>query len=161
MLTAVYAARNLCGAEYDLWDVNVDGEYHEVTRSARKGDQLVPQAAQLEPLALLRAAFARYDPYALGCALSVALGAGLLYLVTPLLVQGGGGSKLLLLRNYLLGFDATWAGAALGILQAILGGFLVGFVMAHAINYVIGWHERRLLRRLEISALLEQPLDSP
>lgn len=112
-------------------------------------------------MALLRAAFARYDPYALGCALSVALGLGLLYLVTPLLVQGGGESKLLLLRNYLLGFDATWAGAALGVVQAILGGFLVGFVMAHAINYVIGWHERRLLRRLEIAAaFLEQPLDS-
>ena len=43
MLTAIYAARNLCGADYDLWDVNVDGEYHEETRSARSGDQLVPQ----------------------------------------------------------------------------------------------------------------------
>jgi protoporphyrinogen oxidase len=161
MLTAVYAARNLCGAEYDLWDVNVEGEYHEETRSARRGDQLVPQATQLEPLALLRAAFARYDPYALGCALSVALGVGLLYLVTPLLVQGGGGSKLLLLRNYLFGFDATWTGAALGVFETILGGFLLGFVMAHAINYVIGWHERRLLRRLEIAAAIsEQPLDS-
>jgi protoporphyrinogen oxidase len=29
MLTAVLAARNICGARYDLWKVNVDEEYHE------------------------------------------------------------------------------------------------------------------------------------
>jgi hypothetical protein len=33
--------------------------------------------------------------------------------------------------------------------------------MAQAINYVTGWHERRLLRRLEIAAAFsEEPLDS-
>jgi protoporphyrinogen oxidase len=161
MLTGIYAARNLCGADYDLWDVNVDGEYHEETRLARSADPLVPRATQLDPLALLQSAFARYDPYALGCALSVVLGLGLLYLVAPLLVQGGRGSELLLLRNYLFGFDATWEGAALGILETIVGGFLLGFVMAHAINYVVGWHERRLLHKLEIAAAFsEQPLDS-
>ena len=29
MLTGIYAARNICGADFDLWDVNVEGEYHE------------------------------------------------------------------------------------------------------------------------------------
>lgn len=29
MLTAVLAARNVCGASYDLWAVNADEEYHE------------------------------------------------------------------------------------------------------------------------------------
>jgi protoporphyrinogen oxidase len=29
MLTAVLAARNILGARYDLWQVNVDGDYHE------------------------------------------------------------------------------------------------------------------------------------
>ena len=29
MLTAVYAARNILGGNYDLWSVNVDAEYHE------------------------------------------------------------------------------------------------------------------------------------
>ena len=29
MLTAFYAARNLYGANYDLWDVNVERSYHE------------------------------------------------------------------------------------------------------------------------------------
>lgn len=29
MLTAILAARNILGASYNLWQVNVDGEYHE------------------------------------------------------------------------------------------------------------------------------------
>ena len=29
MLTAVLAARNILGAQHDLWDVNADQEYHE------------------------------------------------------------------------------------------------------------------------------------
>ena len=33
MVTAVYAARNITGADYDVWDVNVEEEYHEESRS--------------------------------------------------------------------------------------------------------------------------------
>jgi hypothetical protein len=29
MLTAILAVRNLLGGRYDLWNVNVDAEYHE------------------------------------------------------------------------------------------------------------------------------------
>jgi hypothetical protein len=29
MITAVYAARNICGAHYDIWAVNIEPEYHE------------------------------------------------------------------------------------------------------------------------------------
>jgi protoporphyrinogen oxidase len=29
MLTAIFAARNILGANYDVWNVNVDAEYHE------------------------------------------------------------------------------------------------------------------------------------
>ena len=51
----IYAARNICGESYDIWDVNVDDEYHEevrkpeVTRKSQ-GDRLVPQAVQGDPL---------------------------------------------------------------------------------------------------------------
>jgi protoporphyrinogen oxidase len=33
MLTAILAARNILGGHYDLWRVNVDGDYHEEGRS--------------------------------------------------------------------------------------------------------------------------------
>ena len=159
MLTAIYAARNLCGADHDLWNVNVDGEYHEEVKPGRRGDRLVPQTMQLDPLALLQSAFARYDPYALGCALSVVLALAMLFLVAPLL-YGQTPSELMLLRNYLFGFDTTWKGIAIGIIETSVGGFLLGFGMAHAINYVTGWHERRLLHKLELAAAFyEQPLE--
>ncbi len=29
MLTAVLAVRNIMGANYDLWKINVDADYHE------------------------------------------------------------------------------------------------------------------------------------
>ena len=29
MITALYAARNICGADYDLWAVNTEPDYHE------------------------------------------------------------------------------------------------------------------------------------
>lgn len=34
MLTGVFAARNIAGARYDVWGVNVEQEYHEETRGA-------------------------------------------------------------------------------------------------------------------------------
>lgn len=35
MITAMYAVRNIYGADYDLWAVNVDAEYHEEIRETR------------------------------------------------------------------------------------------------------------------------------
>jgi len=48
MVTAVYAARNITGADYDVWDVNVEDEYHEESRT---GNQAVSGRAIPQPLA--------------------------------------------------------------------------------------------------------------
>ena len=39
MLTGIFAARNVAGAAYDLWQVNADAEYHEEAPAA---DRLAP-----------------------------------------------------------------------------------------------------------------------
>jgi protoporphyrinogen oxidase len=52
MLTAILAARNIMGAHYNLWDINVDSEYHEAggeitedeLRALDASQPLVPQA---------------------------------------------------------------------------------------------------------------------
>jgi protoporphyrinogen oxidase len=52
MLTGILAARNIAGARYDLWDINVDTEYHEeggeITEEELRGlaasQPLVPRA---------------------------------------------------------------------------------------------------------------------
>jgi Protoporphyrinogen oxidase len=38
MMTALYAARNICGANYDLWAVNTEPEYQEEKREPGRGD---------------------------------------------------------------------------------------------------------------------------
>ena len=38
MLTAMLAAKNILGASYDIWNVNVDQEYHEEMGSNRDDD---------------------------------------------------------------------------------------------------------------------------
>jgi protoporphyrinogen oxidase len=149
MLTGIYAARNLCGEKLDIWDINTEDEYHEEGTRLRSGERLVPQTVQAaDPRTVLQVAFARYDPLALGVALSAVFGLGLFCLMAPLIAASDNGTKLSLLRIYLLGFDNTWKGAAVGIFQMSIYGFVLGFVMAHLINYLIGWHEQRLFRKL-------------
>jgi len=36
MITALYAARNICGADYDLWAVNTEPDYHEEKKDGDK-----------------------------------------------------------------------------------------------------------------------------
>ena len=33
MLTAIYAARNIFGSDFDVWDVNLETDYHEAQES--------------------------------------------------------------------------------------------------------------------------------
>ncbi len=47
MLTGIYAARNLAGASYDVWSVNVEAEYHE--EGTASGDRLVPTRLEVKP----------------------------------------------------------------------------------------------------------------
>jgi len=159
MLTAIYAAQNLAGAQHDVWNVNVDEEYHEEVRepsSAPSGDRLVPSRVSSRlPLDQLSTLFARYDPVALGGAVGSIAAVTLLLATVVLLLRGGDpvGPTLSLLANFLLGYQVSWGGALLGFFEAGIGGFAFGFGLAKVINAVVGWHERALWRKIEISRL--------
>ncbi len=158
MLTAVYAARNMVGSEYDIWSVNVEKEYHEETRAPAPEDRAVPmrvtvpeevEAARADEL--IKAAFARLDPLALGVAVGSVCGVGL-FLATALLVVKGGpvvGPNLSLLGNYLLGFKATWGGAFLGLLESGVGGFGLGYGIAGLRNWGMAAYARMVKDRAE------------
>ena len=156
MVTAIYAARNITGAEYDIWGVNVDDEYHEQA-SAREsgtvsGDRMIPRRLEESRAArVLREAFARYDAVALGFALAIPAAIGLFIVTAILLIKGGPavGANLSLLSNYFIGFTVSWTGAFIGMVETGLLGFGFGWVMARLINAVVGWQERSLIRRLE------------
>jgi hypothetical protein len=150
MLTGVYAARNVVGASHDIWDVNVEPEYHEEVRSG--GNRFVPRSiAELPTREWIQQAFGRYDPVALGVALGTVLGLGLFLATAVLLLVGGEpvGPNLALLRSYFPGFEVTWRGASIGLLEAAAGGFGFGYALAWLINVVVAREERALLARIE------------
>jgi len=162
MVTAVYAARNIAagGAEYDVWDVNVEDEYHEEVQQEEStgagGDRMVPQrAADASIEELIVDLFARYDAVALGGAVGLISGLGLLAATVLLLLQGGSdpGANLSLLSHYLVGFKASWAGAFVGMFEAGAIGFGFGYVLAKLINLVIAAEEQRIIRRVEEQAV--------
>jgi protoporphyrinogen oxidase len=162
MVTAIYAARNIGGADYDVWEVNVEEEYHEED-SARgtagvPGDRLVPQRLEKSRAAhVLRDAFARYDAIALGFALAIPAACGLFAATAILLIKGGPavGPNLALLSNYIVGYQVSWAGAFTGSVEVGVLGFVFGWAMAKLINAVVGWQERALIRRLERHQVFE------
>lgn len=157
MLTAVYAARNIAGAGYDIWDVNVEDNYHEGQRSSDRrvrtgGDRLVPGRVAGRSLKDdLEMVFAKYDPVALGGAVGTIAGA-LVFLATAALLLKGGhpvGPNLALLGNYLLGYQVSWAGACLGLAEAGLGGFGFGYLLAVMINGVVSRERQHLMSRVQ------------
>ena len=50
MITALYAARNICGADYDLWAVNTEPDYHEEKKDEKQdGSNPRREPAYAEP----------------------------------------------------------------------------------------------------------------
>ena len=153
MVTAMYAARKVVGESRDCWAVNVDDDYLEssVALRPRDGERMVPRRIAMQPHEdPISSIFARYDPVALGTAISVILCIALLLVTTVPLLRGDAvrSPNTLLLANFLPGFHVTRAGAVLAALEGTVGGFGYGFLLAQLINGVVGWHERQLLRRI-------------
>jgi hypothetical protein len=155
MMTAFFAAENVLGAQHDVWNVNVDGEYHEVDEKksvSTSGDRMVPESATRSPAGIFASAFAKYDPVALGAALGSISGIAVFLATAALLLRGGEnvGRTLSLLANYLIGFEVTWVGAVIGLLWATGGGFAIGACMAFAINLTVSRHLAKLYRSLGV-----------
>jgi len=148
MVTGVYAARNIAGDRYDIWDVNVEDDYHEEHRASTSGDRMVPQAVEVPPLEQrIREVYARFDEVAMGIAIGSVGGLTLLAATALLLLKGGEvvGPNLSLLGNYFLGFEVTWTGALVGFLEAAVGGFGLGWLIARMTNLILQNEERRTL----------------
>jgi hypothetical protein len=126
----------------------VEPEYHEEVRGG--GDRVVPRSlADMPTEEWIQQAFGRYDPVALGVALGVVLGLGL-FVATAVLLLGAEpfGPNLALLASYFPGFEVSWPGAWLGLLEAGAGGFVFGSALASLINAVVAREERALLDRI-------------
>jgi hypothetical protein len=122
-----------------------------LSSAAGGGDRLVPGRAARPTLEeALAEIFAKYDAVALGSAVGSVAGILALLATAMLLIKGGNvvGPNLSLLGNYFLGYEVSWAGALLGLVEAGIGGFGFGWVLASMINAVIGREKRQLLDRV-------------
>ncbi len=164
MMTAILAAKNILGESHDIWAVNVEADYHEESSKEAKDeagkvtDRAVPGRVDHDPrVALVRAAFGRFDAVALGIAIGLVAGLGLFLATAALLLRGGEtvGQNLVLLGNYLLGYQMSWTGAVLGLLEGGSVGFGIGYLLANVMNWTVRWHEVALYRKLEIGAALD------
>jgi protoporphyrinogen oxidase len=163
MLTGIYAARNIVGERYDVWSVNTEETYHEDGQmaAATASNRLVPTrlapavvASHPTPEALLKVAFAPLDPLALGVAVGTVGGVGLFLATVVLLLKDGPvvGPTLSLLGQYLLGYEVTWPGACLGLVEAGVGGFLLGAVGAWLRNVGMAAYTSLLKRHAKAEA---------
>ena len=166
MLTGVYAAGNIVGERHNVWAVNTEKEYHEEEHVTRPnaGDRLVPTRVSVpvgEAIGesedkVIEVAFAKIDPLAFGIAVGVVSGIVIFMASAILLLRGGPvvGPTLSLLGNYLFGFEVTWVGAVMGLLEGGVLGFAVGALAAGLRNWalkayakVVRWREERDDRR--------------
>ena len=110
----------------------------------------------LERMVLSRA-FARLDVVALGAAVGSVAGLGLFLATVVLLVRGGSlvGLHLSRLRFFLPGYEVTWLGSVIGLVEGAIAGFALGALVATLWNlyhrffvgYVMARERRREIRR--------------
>lgn len=141
MLTAILAAKNILGEKNDLWQVNVDSEYHEASVSKPSKDRSAEN--------LLKQTFAAIDKLALATAVGTVNGL-LVFIGTLVIVLRGGaviGPNLALLGQYFVGFTVSPAGACIGFVYAFAWGFLFGWGLAYLRNCLVGYYVYRIKKR--------------
>jgi len=163
MLTGILAARNIAGGDHDLWEASADTSYLEDMASPADAleDRVAPQPVEQPGFAdELASIFAHYDPVALGAAVGLVSGAAVFLATTLLLLRGGEpmGPNLSLLGHYLLGFEVSWFGAFLGLIEAGGAGFLFGFVLATIINRLVDLIAVSVIRECQLKGVID-PLE--
>jgi protoporphyrinogen oxidase len=166
MVTGVYAARNVEGADLDVWSVNVEKEYHEegVVEEGRRrepaaagasGERMVPSRVaarrELDADRLLGFVFARLDAVALGAAVGIVCGVALFLATIVLLLKRGPvvGPTLALLGQYLPGYAVNWRGSIVGLVEGGMVGFLAGALVAWLRNFALRQYARIIKRRAD------------
>jgi hypothetical protein len=147
MITGNLAVRNLLfGEKNDLWNVNVDADYHEEIRHDEKKNPVETLQEKITHI------FPRIDPVALGFSVGTTAGV-LLFAATLFMVMKDGGiagPNLALLSNFLLGFTVTFQGAVIGFLDLFILGFFLGSIIAYLRNVAVFISARVIHRDLEL-----------
>ncbi len=173
MLTAMLAVENIMGAKYDLWQVNVEKEYHEEIKvgeetaadelrqlaatQPRVPVQIAAQQAQIQTASdeALKRAFARMDKFGFATALGTVCGLAM-FLATLWLVLSGNDadtSKFQLLGQYFIGYTITLRGAVIGLGYGLFWGFIWGWLFAYLWNFFLGLFIYIVKKRAQLVSL--------
>jgi hypothetical protein len=162
MLAGLFAARNVAGAERDLWSINEELSFHEeLGRDEAKArgvrDRLTPKRVEGGVEELLQDAFLSYDEVALGGAVGFTASLALALATAVILLSSNDGIQpmLSLLGNYLFGYEVSWPGLMVGVVEAGCIGFVLGWIAARLINRLTSAAEKNLERRLASLTTLE------
>ncbi len=168
MLTAMLAVKNILGADYDLWKVNADQEYHEEVRAEGEEELYefdtvsstqpkVPEpvaAGSVSPVdqALIRA-FARLDKLAFAVSVGAVCGLAIFLATLFLIIKGGPniGANLNLLGHYFIGYSVSLEGAFIGFGYSFFWGFIFGWLFAYLRNFFTGLFLFRIRKEKELS----------
>ncbi len=147
MQTGILAAKNVSGADHDIWSVNEEAEYHEEGRTVSSPETLMETA--------IIQSFAMMHKGAFGIALGTV--AGLLFFVATLwrVLKGGEavGPNLQLLSQYFPGYTVTVTGAFMAFAHGFFWGFLFGWLFAYLRNLSLVLYLRRVKKKAERAAL--------
>jgi protoporphyrinogen oxidase len=147
MLTAMLAVENINGAEHDLWNVNVDQEYHEEHKEEAKEapEELIPDTAIIR-------AFAKMDKFGFAAAIGTVAGLLIFTATLWLVVKGGAvvGPNLRLLSQYFAGYSVTVKGAFVGMGYSFIWGFLFGWLFAYLRNVSLAFYIYRVKKKTEM-----------
>ena len=147
MLTAMLAVENIGGADHDLWNVNVEQEYHE-----ERKEKITEAPEELFPDSAIIRVFSRMDK--LGFATALGTVSGLLIFIATfwLLIKGGEviGPNLQLLSQYFVGYSVSVKGAFIGLGYSFVWGFLFGWLFAYLRNVSLAFYIYRVRRKTEM-----------
>ncbi|MBU0484649.1 MAG: FAD-dependent oxidoreductase [Proteobacteria bacterium] len=147
MQTGIMAAKNVNGAQYNLWTINEEDSYLEAETPTLAKSTLVTK--------LLSRSFARMDEVAFATATGTLAGLVLFLATIWLLIRGGDnvGQHLKLIGQYFIGYSVTMEGAFIALAYAFFSGFLFGWSLAYLRNLFLTLYLYQIKKKNEMMSL--------
>lgn len=171
MLTAMLAVKNILGANYDLWQVNTEQEYHEEVQDGNRKEidefallsstqprvparSPAPARHYLSDEALIRM-FTRIDKLAFATAIGSVCGLAIFLPTIWLIIMADKilDPSLKFLGQYFIGYTVSVKGAFIGMAYSFLWGFILGWLFAYLRNFFLGLFVYRARKKAESLSL--------
>jgi hypothetical protein len=99
-----------------------------------------PNTVNLDPTdKLIVQSLAKLDGLALGVALGSVFGLVIFVATNLLIIKGGDviGPNLILLNQYFIGYEVSFAGSLIGLIYGFATGFILGWLIAFLRNFIV------------------------